>query len=59
MHCGKVSVLFSETIGCAVDGDALAFRSFGEGILDQPIAEFDGWKQLSELGWDATPARSS
>jgi hypothetical protein len=52
VHNGKTMVLFSETVGCNVNGQPLAFREFGEGILDQPVDPFSGWKDVSDLGWD-------
>jgi len=52
VHNGKVMVLFSETVGCTVNGQELAFREFGEDILDQPVEPFSGWKEVSDLGWD-------
>lgn len=48
----KTRVLFSETVGCSVNGDPMPFREFGAGILDQPVDPFSGWKDISDLGWD-------
>lgn len=48
---GRTLVLFKDTIGCSVNGQALAFREFGEGVLDSPVAAFSGWKDVSDFGW--------
>ena len=48
---GRCKVLFQETVGCTVNGQALAFREFGEEILDNPVAPYSGWKDVSEFGW--------
>lgn len=48
---GRTLVLFKDTIGCSVNGQALAFREFGEGVLDAPVAAFSGWKDVSDFGW--------
>lgn len=48
---GRTLVLFKDTIGCSVNGQALAFREFGESVLDSPVAAFSGWKDVSDFGW--------
>lgn len=48
---GRTKVLFKDTIGCSVNGQALAFREFGEGVLDSPVSAFSGWKDVSDFGW--------
>ena len=49
---GRIRALFHETIGCNVNGQPLAFREFGEDVLDAPVQAFTGWKDISDLGWD-------
>lgn len=48
---GQTKVLFKDTIGCNVNGQALAFREFGEDVLDAPVPAFSGWKDISDFGW--------
>lgn len=48
---GRTKVLFKDTVGANVNGQALAFREFGEGVLDSPVAAFTGWKDISDFGW--------
>ncbi|MBI2798970.1 MAG: hypothetical protein HYX63_01585 [Gammaproteobacteria bacterium] len=39
------------TIGLTIDGQYVAFRKFGVGVLDQPVAPFSGDKGVMSLGW--------
>lgn len=48
---GKTLVLFKDTIGASVDGQALPFREFGEDVLDSPVGAYSGWKDISDFGW--------
>lgn len=48
---GRTLVLFKDTIGCDVNGQPLAFREFGEAVLDAPVSQFSGWKDVSDFGW--------
>ena len=48
---GRTRVLFLDTVGCSVNGQPLAFREFGEGVLDGPVQPFSGWKDVSDFGW--------
>jgi hypothetical protein len=48
----RVLVRFLETIGCKVNGQDIAFRQFGPGILDQPPQAFTGFKDVTNFGWD-------
>lgn len=48
----EVSVRVLETAGLTVNGQTVAFRQFGEGILDQPVQPFSGIKRVENLGWD-------
>jgi hypothetical protein len=52
VHNGSTKVLFSDTIGCTVNGDPLEFRAFGTGILNQPVEPFSGFKEISDRSWD-------
>jgi hypothetical protein len=47
----NTKVLFKDTIGCSVNGQPLAFRTFGEDILDEAVEPFSGWKDISDHGW--------
>lgn len=40
------------TIGLTVNGQTVAFRQFGEDVLDKPVDPFTGIKQIDILGWD-------
>ena len=48
---GQTKVLFKDTIGCNVNGQALAFREFGEDVLDAAVPAYTGWKDISDFGW--------
>jgi hypothetical protein len=52
VHNGKTSVLFRDTIGCSVNGQALPFRSFGDDVLDEPVNPYTGWIDVSDMGWE-------
>ncbi|MCY1197247.1 hypothetical protein D9M72_86090 [compost metagenome] len=52
MRTHKVSVLFYQTIGATINGQARAVRSFGPDILDKPPAPLSGWDGVGNLGWD-------
>lgn len=52
MRTSEVSVRVRDTIGLQVNGQQIAFREFGEGILDQDIPAFTGIKRVENLGWD-------
>lgn len=56
VHNGKTLVLFKDTVGCNVNGQPLAFRQFGESVLDSPVDPFSGWKDVSDVGWDRDAA---
>ena len=47
-----VSVRLLDTAGLMVNGQTVAFRQFGEGILNQPVEPFTGIKRIENLGWD-------
>ena len=48
---GRCMVLFQDTVGCNVNGQPLAFRQLGEDALDNPVAPYTGWKDVSDFGW--------
>ncbi|MEC5164062.1 hypothetical protein [Janthinobacterium sp. CG_S6] len=47
----EVSMLLSDTIGARINGDEIAFRSFGPDLLDVPPEEFSGFKNLGLTEW--------
>lgn len=51
MSTNRVAVRFLETVGCNVNGSPLSFRQLDQPILDQPVAEFTGIKDVTEYGW--------
>ena len=48
----QIAVRFLNTVGCKVNGEDLAFRQFGENVLDQPVQQFTGLKSVTNLGWE-------
>lgn len=48
---GQTRVLFQDTVGCSVNGQALPFRSLGEDVIGGPVDPFTGWKDVSTIGW--------
>jgi hypothetical protein len=48
---GQTRVLFQSTIGCDVNGTALAFRRLGEDVIGVPVPPYTGWKEVSSIGW--------
>lgn len=48
---GRCLVLFQDTVGCNVNGQPLAFRQLGDEVLDNPVAPYTGWKDVSDFGW--------
>ena len=47
----KVIVRFLETTGCKINGEVIAFRQFGENVLDAPPPVFTGFKDVTTTGW--------
>lgn len=47
-----VKVRLNETIGCTVNLQEIAFRQFGEDVLDQVPQPFTGDKDIGTLGWE-------
>lgn len=47
----EISVLLAETIGAKLNGDVIAFREFGENLLDVPPEAFSGFKRAGLTGW--------
>lgn len=48
---GQTRVLFKDTVGCSVNGQALAFRRLGEDVLGGPVPAYSGWLEISNIGW--------
>lgn len=48
---GKCMVLLQDTVGCTINDQVLAFRRLGENVLDNPVAPYTGWKDVTEFGW--------
>lgn len=51
---GRVILRLLDTIRCLVNGKPMAFREFGEHVLDQAPQPFTGDKDLTEFGWGAS-----
>jgi hypothetical protein len=49
---GDVFVRMLESINLLVDDQRVAFREFGEDVLDKAPQPFTGDKEISRLGWD-------
>lgn len=52
MSTNEVSVRVLETVGLQVNGQTVAFRQLGVGILDKAIEPFSGIKRVENLGWE-------
>lgn len=52
MRVAEVTLRFLNTIGCEANGQPIAFRVLGEGVLNQPPQLFTGDHRLENLGWD-------
>lgn len=52
MRIGEITLRFLETTGCKVNGQTIAFRNLGPGVLDQPPPLFTGDHRLENLGWE-------
>lgn len=48
----QVFVEVLNTIGLTVDGQKIAFRQFGDGVLDTPLEPFTGIKEVQSFGWE-------
>jgi len=48
----QVFVEVLDTIGLTIDGQKVAFRQFGEDVLDTPIEPFTGIKEVQSYGWE-------
>lgn len=48
----QVLVEVLETIGLTIDGQKVAFRQFGDGVLDSPMEPFTGIKDVTSYGWE-------
>lgn len=51
-RCNELMVQVLETVGMTINGETVAFRSFGEDVLDVPGTPFTGIKSVPMLGWD-------
>jgi len=47
----EVSLLLMETIGATINGDEVAFREFGEHLLDLPPEMLSGFKRAGLTNW--------
>ena len=57
MRIGEVTLRFLETTGCKLNGQSVAFRNLGPGILDQPPPLYTGDHRLEKLGWERGQAQ--
>lgn len=48
----EVALLFKDTIGATVNGNAMTFQAFGPTVLDEPIEPFTGWKSIPNFGYE-------
>lgn len=53
MSTSKVTIRMLDTYALRLNGDELAFQSFGSGLLDQAPAPFTGIKTEAAMGWGA------
>ncbi len=49
---GTVILRVLDSIRAVVNGQPIAFRQFGEDVLNQPPEPFTGDKDISDFGWD-------
>jgi hypothetical protein len=52
MRVSEVSLRVHETSGALINGDHIAFRRFGVGVLDQPPPVESGVFRIETLGWE-------
>ena len=52
MSISKITLRFLETTGATLNGDVVAFRQFGDDILDAPAPLFTGDHVMEVIGWD-------
>lgn len=52
VRVNQVLVEVLDTIGLTIDGQKVAFRQFGENVLDTPLEPFTGIKEVQSLGWE-------
>lgn len=52
MRVSEVSLRVHETAGVLINGDHVAFRRFGVGVLDQPAPVESGVYRIETLGWE-------
>lgn len=51
MRTSETSLLFHESVGGKVNGDALTTREFGSELLDEPPPEYSGYDRIGLSGW--------
>jgi hypothetical protein len=49
---GRIILRMLDSTRAVVNGQPIAFRQFGEDVLDQPPLLFTGDKDISDFGWD-------
>lgn len=49
----EITVAVRDTVGLAINGEQVPFRQLGEGVLNQPITPFTGFKDVSDIGWSS------
>lgn len=52
MRLFETTIFFNNTAGCRVNGQEIAFQSFGSELLDQPPKLFTGTHRMENLGAD-------
>lgn len=52
VRVNQVLVEVLDTIGLTIDGQKVAFRQFGEDVLDTPLEPFTGIKEVQSMGWE-------
>ncbi|PTS83999.1 hypothetical protein DBR00_11495 [Pseudomonas sp. HMWF032] len=57
MRIAEVTLRFLNTIGCQINGQEIAFRNFGVGVLDTPLQAFSGVHRMENLGWERGEAQ--
>ncbi|HRF11300.1 MAG TPA: hypothetical protein PLR37_04065 [Candidatus Accumulibacter phosphatis] len=52
LRIAEVTLRFLDTTGCELNGQVIAFRSFGPAVLDAPAPLFTGDHRIEKLGWE-------
>lgn len=53
----EVSLLLADTVGAKINGDEIAFREFGEHLLDIPPETYSGFKRAGLTEWSRGDAQ--